>query len=121
MALTIRLGQGLLTGVAATMARREGLATLLGYATGVTVGLAGALVLGGRPAGKRSVLSRALLFGGSAMLVANAPLTLQGLTDPRRWGVEGWLEDLVPHAAYGLAAAAGLEVLNRARSLAGRC
>lgn len=98
-----------------TKARREGLATLSGYATGVTVGVAGALVLGGRRAGRRSALSRALLFGASAMVAANVPMTLQGLTDPRRWGVEGWLEDVVPHAAYGLAAAASLEVLNRAR------
>jgi hypothetical protein len=159
MALTDRLGQGLLTGVAGTMAldattyadmllrgrpasrlpgeaaaklaaqagidllgdaektkaRREGLATLLGYATGVTVGMAGALVLGGRRARRRSVLGRALLFGGSAMVAANVPLAMQGLTDPRRWGLEGWLEDVLPHAAYGLAAAAALEVLNDAR------
>lgn len=159
MALTTRLGQGLLCGVAGTMAldattyadmllrgrpasrlpgeaaaklaahagidlsgdaattkaRREGLATLLGYATGVAVGLAGALVLGGRGSRQRSVLNHAVLFGASAMVVANVPMTLQGLTDPRRWGVEGWLEDLVPHAAYGLAAAAALEVLKSAR------
>jgi hypothetical protein len=40
------------------------------------------------------------------MIGANAPLVRMGLTDPRKWGVSGWLSDLVPHAAYGLVTAA---------------
>lgn len=98
-----------------TRARREGLATLLGYATGAAVGVAGAVVLGGRQPRPGGVLGRGLLFGVSAMLASMIPMTAKGLTDPRRWGVEGWLEDIVPHAAYGLAAAAALEALSGAR------
>jgi len=28
-----------------------------------------------------------------------------GVTDPRRWDAADWLSDLVPHLAYGFAAA----------------
>jgi hypothetical protein len=42
-------------------------------------------------------------------------MTAQGLTDPREWGLEGWLADVVPHAAYGLAAAAALRAVTGAR------
>jgi hypothetical protein len=94
-------------------ARRDGLGSLLGYAAGVTVGVAGAFLLGGRRAATGTVLSRGLLLGAGAMAASMVPMTAQGLTDPRRWGVEGWLADIVPHAAYGLAAAAALDVLNR--------
>jgi hypothetical protein len=159
MALTTRLGHGLLAGVAGTLAldattyadmalrgrppsrlpgeaaaklakqvgidlegddeqtraRREGVATLLGYSTGAAVGVAAGVVLGGRRGGTGGVVGRGLLIGASAMLASMVPMTLQGLTDPRRWGVVGWLEDIVPHAAYGLAAAAAFEALNDAR------
>jgi hypothetical protein len=27
------------------------------------------------------------------------------VTDPRTWGAAGWVSDLLPHLAYGLAAA----------------
>jgi hypothetical protein len=100
-----------------TTARREGLAALLGYATGAAVGVAGALVLGGgrrgggQGPGRGHLVGRALLLGGSAMAASMIPMTAEGLTDPRQWGLEGWLSDIVPHAAYGLAAAATLAAL----------
>ena len=95
-----------------TKARREGLAALLGYATGAAVGVAGALILGGgRRAGRGHLVGRALVLGGSAMAASMIPMTAEGLTDPRQWGLEGWLSDVVPHAAYGLAAAATLAAL----------
>jgi hypothetical protein len=90
-------------------ARREGLATLLGYATGAAVGVAGAIVLGDRP--RRGLLRQGLALGASAMLASMVPMTVQGLTDPREWGLEGWLSDAIPHGAYGLAAAAALRSL----------
>ena len=33
-------------------------------------------------------------------------------TDPTTWGVSGWLSDLVPHMAYGMVAAATLELID---------
>jgi hypothetical protein len=110
-ALAEQLGVDLQGDDERTTARRDGLAALLGYATGAAVGVAGALVLGVR----RGVVGRGLLLGASAMLASMVPMTIQGLTDPRRWGLEGWLEDVVPHAAYGLAASAALQALSDAR------
>jgi hypothetical protein len=93
-------------------ARREGLGALLGYATGAAVGVAGALVFGGgRRLGGGTLVGRVLMLGGSAMAASMIPMTAEGLTDPRQWGLEGWLSDIVPHAAYGLAAAATLGAL----------
>jgi hypothetical protein len=96
-----------------TKARREGLGAVLGYGTGAAVGVAAAFVLGDR-AGRR-VVGQGLALGACAMLASMVPMTAQGLTDPREWGLEGWLADVVPHAAYGLAAAAALRALTGAR------
>jgi hypothetical protein len=92
-----------------TEARRGGLGTLLGYATGAGVGVA-ALFLGER-AGRGGLLGRGLALGAAAMAASMVPMTAQGLTDPREWGLEGWVSDAVPHAAYGLAAVAALRAL----------
>lgn len=81
--------------------RRAGLAPLLGYATGVGVALAFALLVPRR----LSLPATAGLLGGGAMIAANGPLTAFGLTDPRRWSATDWLSDALPHLAYGAAAA----------------
>jgi len=47
----------------------------------------------------------------AATLAGSGPLVAAGLTDPREWGAVGWLSDIVPHAAYGAAAAATLRAL----------
>ena len=84
--------------------RVSGLGPLLGLLTGTATGaIAGVL----RTAGVRLPLPLgAVLIGAGAMVGANAPLVRMGLTDPRDWGVSGWLSDLVPHAAFGLVTAA---------------
>jgi hypothetical protein len=40
-------------------------------------------------------------------------MTALGVTDPRTWSASSWLSDVVPHAAYAVAAAATLEALDR--------
>jgi len=40
----------------------------------------------------------------------DVPMVASGLTDPRSWGVAGWLSDIVPHIAYGYATAATVEL-----------
>jgi hypothetical protein len=50
-------------------------------------------------------------LGLAAMATSDVPLTASGLTDPRSRGAQGWLADLVPHLAYGLAAAGAYELL----------
>jgi hypothetical protein len=97
----------------ATAARREGLGSLLGHVTGAAVGVAAGLVLGGRRrSGGGGLAGRAVLVGAGAMAASMVPMAAQGLTDPREWGLEGWLSDAVPHAAYGVAAATVLRVLS---------
>ncbi len=89
--------------------RQEGLAPLLGYATGLATATGYALVVRGRLRGPAS----AAALTAVAMLAANVPLTLSGLTDPRRWTVTDWLADLVPHMAFGAVGAAVIDALDR--------
>lgn len=83
--------------------RRTGIGALLGFATGVAVG---ALYGAARPLLPRAgVLTEGLVVGAAAMVGANAGAVAAGTTDPREWGAEGWLADLVPHAGFGAATA----------------
>jgi hypothetical protein len=83
--------------------RKSGLGPLLGYATGVGVAVAYAFLLRGR---RLPWPVSAAALAGLAMVAANAPMTATGVTDPRRWSAADWASDLVPHLAYGAAAAA---------------
>jgi hypothetical protein len=84
--------------------RVSGLGPLMGLLTGTSTGSVAGLL---RIVGVRLPLPLgAALLGAGAMIGANAPMVRMGLTDPREWGVSGWLSDLVPHAAYGLVTAA---------------
>lgn len=84
--------------------RVSGLGPLMGLLTGTSTGSVAGLL---RTAGVRLPLPLgAALIGAGAMVGANAPLVRMGLTDPREWGVSGWLSDVVPHAAFGLVTAA---------------
>lgn len=93
----------------AARGRAQGLGGLLGILTGLGVGAAyGAL---------RTVVPRpcpvvaAAGLGVAVVVASAAPMTALGLTDPRRWGVAGWLSDLVPHFTYGLVTAYAFEVV----------
>jgi hypothetical protein len=79
--------------------RGTALGALLGYGTGVAVGAA--FGVWARRRSPRPAAGPAL--GVVAMAVANGPMVAQRLTDPRTWGVRGWLSDIVPHLAYGWA------------------
>lgn len=94
--------------------RRTGIGALLGYVTGLAIGmLYGAI----RPLIPRLRLPVAgLAVGATAMVGANAGAVAAGTTDPRQWGVEGWLADIVPHVCFGLATAGAFDVLESRRS-----
>jgi len=84
--------------------RRQAAGALLGYATGIGVGVAYALV---RPwTGRTSRLGAGAVLGLAAMAAGDTPIFLTGASDPRQWSAADWLADLVPHLAYGLVAAA---------------
>ncbi|RCG30133.1 hypothetical protein DQ384_17620 [Sphaerisporangium album] len=80
--------------------REEGAGALLGILVGVGLGAAYGLL---RASGREiSAPVAGVGLGLVAMAAADAPMTLLGLTDPRTWGVAGWLSDLIPHLTYGL-------------------
>lgn len=87
--------------------RVSALGSLLGLATGVSVGSAyGAVTsLTGRP----RPLAGTVLAAVAAVLAGNGPMALLGVTDPRTWSAGDWLSDLLPHAAYGAVLAAVLD------------
>jgi hypothetical protein len=90
--------------------RGSGLGGLLGVAAGMAAGLPVAAVQGAL--GRRSSVGLLSVTATVAGLVAgNAPMTLLGVTDPRRWSAADWLSDLLPHMAYGVATAIVLEML----------
>jgi hypothetical protein len=101
----ISLGEG-----QAADARRTALGALGGFATGISAGgVYGAVapVLGWLPQLVRSV---GLGLGVMAWTAAgNARL---GVSDPRTWSATDWLEDLVPHVAYGVGTVAAFDAMS---------
>ena len=90
-----------LPGTRAQRGNRLGaLGPLAGIATGTGIGaLAGLL----RSAGIR--LPTAVggpLLGAAAMLAADVPLAVLGVSDPRTWSRVDWLADAIPHLVYGV-------------------
>lgn len=83
--------------------RSQGVGALLGYASGLGFGaLYGALR---SRTDDVSVPGGALGLTLAAMAGANLPAIATGVTDPREWGAEGWIADIVPHLAYGFVTA----------------
>jgi len=88
--------------------RRSGLGVLLGYATGVGVGIVYGALRGRRRDG--SVLAGAVV-GLAAMTASDVPIALSGVSDPRAWGLSGWASDAIPHLVYGLVTVATYEAV----------
>jgi hypothetical protein len=82
--------------------RLAGLGSVTGIATGVGVGAFAGVLARNR---RMSWPALAGLVGTGALLAANGPMTVLGITDPRTWGVSGWVSDVVPHVAYGVVTA----------------
>lgn len=99
-------------GTGDTLANRlSGLGALTGYTAGIGIGLILGLVyaLGWRPSLLVATLTAALF----ALIGTNGPMTVLGVTDPRTWGVVGWISDLIPHIGYGVVTALVLHYLYR--------
>jgi hypothetical protein len=89
--------------------RRSGLGALFGYGVGLGIGAAYGLLRPRLPGLPRP--AAAVGLGLAAMAASDVPATALGVTDPRTWGAVGWVSDLLPHLAYGLAAATAYEAL----------
>jgi hypothetical protein len=97
-------------GTGDTLANRLlGLGALTGYAAGIGVGLILGLAyaMGWRP----GLLVATLVATAIALVGTNGPMTVLGVTDPRTWGVVGWISDLIPHFGYGVVTALVLQYL----------
>jgi hypothetical protein len=99
--------------------RKSGIGPLLGYATGIGVAMAYSLLL--RRLGRRPPWPvSAVALGALAMVGANAPMVVTGVTNPRRWSAADWAADVVPHLAYGAAAAVAYDRATAAQRRRGR-
>ena len=87
--------------------RSQAIGPLMGFAVGLGWGAAYTLV---RSWIRVPVRAAALGLAVVAMVSSDAALVAQDLTEPREWGVSGWLSDVLPHLAYGPAAAAPYEL-----------
>ncbi len=88
--------------------RQSALGSLLGFADGLGVGIAYALL---EP--RLRDLPRPLVaagVGAVAMAGSDIPSVAVGATDPKTWGVSGWLADIVPHLLYGLVTVAAFDL-----------
>jgi hypothetical protein len=90
--------------------RRSGIGALIGYAnglgTGVLLGIVSPIL------GKLPLPVASMVVGGAAMAGSDVPIAFLGVSDPRRWGMSGWLSDIGPHLAYGFVAVAAFRWLN---------
>jgi hypothetical protein len=90
--------------------RVEGLAPMLGIATGVGTGvLLGAVRATGWRPGPLVTATAATLV---AVVGANAPMTALGISDPRSWSISDWVSDVVPHVVFGAVTASVLHGLD---------
>jgi xanthosine utilization system XapX-like protein len=92
--------------------RESGLGALLGYVNGLGVGILYALLRDQFDDVPVSLASVGV--GAAAMAASDVPLVSFQLTDPRSWGVSGWLSDAIPHLVYGLVTTAVYEALSDA-------
>jgi len=89
--------------------RESGLGALLGFANGLGTGAAYGLV--------RSQLDdlpvplAAIVVGLTAMAASDLPLVAARASNPKTWGVSGWLADLIPHLIYGFVTVVTYEAL----------
>ena len=91
--------------------RVQGLGPLTGLVAGIGVGVVSGLA---RAAGfhTRPLVGAALTTVG-VLVVANGPMTVLGITDPRTWSTTDWVSDIVPHLAYGAVVKTTMDAFDR--------
>jgi hypothetical protein len=109
LARTLRVDLASRRGEQAAAHRRNAIGGLLGHATGMSVAIAYAPVR--RRLRRPPTAIAGVALGLSAMAAAELPSVATGLTDPRTWGVRGWVSDPVPHLVYGLVTAAAFDLV----------
>lgn len=78
--------------------RAQGLGALQGYLVGLGIGTLYGLL---RPRVNLPGVLAGAAVGLTAMAASDIPSITIARSDPRTWGLSGWLADLIPHLAYG--------------------
>ncbi len=94
--------------------RKEAVGALMGYLTGYGVGAVYGL-LRPRVLARVPVPVAGVGIAAAATVSTVVPYSALGVSDPRTWGVSGWLADIVPHLCYGWATAATFDALHGER------
>lgn len=89
--------------------RESGLGALLGYVNGLGTGALYGIIRS--QFDEMPLLLAAPLVGLTAMAASDIPLVSLRVTDPKTWGVSGWLADAIPHLVYGIVTVATHEAL----------
>jgi hypothetical protein len=90
--------------------RQSGLGALLGYGTGLGTGVVYSVLRS--HCDEVSLPLAGTLVGLAAMAGSDVPLVTLKASDPKSWGVSGWLSDLIPHLIYGFVTVATYEALS---------
>lgn len=92
--------------------RETAVGALMGYATGLGVGaLYGVL----QPRINLPLIAGGLAAGMLAEAASDGTAIAIAGSNPKTWGWSGWLEDIIPHAAYGLMVALVFRALRERR------
>jgi hypothetical protein len=91
--------------------RESALGALLGYINGLGVGTLYGLL---RSRTKRMSLPLASIgVGVAAMAASDVPIIALRASDPKTWGLSGWVSDVIPHLIYGLVTVFSYEVFTK--------
>lgn len=91
--------------------RESGLGCLLGYGNGL-----GTRVIYGILRSQFEEVPAQLaapLVGLTAMAASDVPLVALRVSNPKTWGISGWLTDTIPHLIYGIVTVATYEALSK--------
>ncbi len=91
--------------------RESGLGALLGYINGLGTGAIYG-VLRSQTEKIRAPLA-APIVGLTAMAASDVPLVALRVSNPKTWGLSGWLADTIPHLIYGIVTVATYEALSK--------
>ena len=91
--------------------RESGLGALLGNVNGLSTG-----VIYGMLKSRFDEIPMplaAVLVGLTAMAASDIPLVALRVSNPKTWGISGWLADSIPHLIYGIVTVATYEALSK--------
>ena len=91
--------------------RESGLGALLGYVNGLGTGCIYGMLRS--QFDEIPIPLAGTLVGLTAMAASDVPLVALRLSDPKTWGISGWLADLIPHLIYGIVTVATYEALSK--------